>query len=188
MVVNNMIALIVKKKVSTESYFKFNNGDIEMVANNEKKTRECPYCKEEILADAIKCKHCASSVAAEAPSHKGICPYCKEQINPEAIKCKHCKSAVGQKSPFLQEATGSGCGCGDFEEQAKTLMPGNLEQFNMNEAAATPDVPLAQQQLGFAGFSTKCFYYGSFLGWWCCLYLRGRLISCVNRNSPLLTH
>lgn len=145
----------------------------------------CPYCKEEIKPDAIKCKHCGSKLAATKPSHEGICPYCKEQINPEAIKCKHCKSVVGQKNQFLQEATGSGCGCGDFEEQAETLMSSSLGQFNMNEEATTPDFLLAQQQLGFAGFSTRCFYFGPFFGWVCCLYLRGRLISCINRNSPI---
>ena len=61
---------------------------------NESKTRDCPYCKEEIRVDAIKCKHCGSSVAPEKPAHEGTCPYCKEQIHPEAIKCKHCKSDV----------------------------------------------------------------------------------------------
>jgi len=61
---------------------------------NESKTRDCPYCKEEIRVDAIKCKHCGSSVAPEKPAHEGTCPYCKEQIHPEAIICKHCKSDV----------------------------------------------------------------------------------------------
>lgn len=59
---------------------------------NESKTRNCPYCKEEIKVDAIKCKHCGTSVAPEKPGHEGTCPYCKEQIHPEAIKCKHCKT------------------------------------------------------------------------------------------------
>jgi hypothetical protein len=62
---------------------------------SEIKTRDCPFCKEEVRADAIKCKHCGSSVAPEMPSHEGICPYCKEQIHLEAIICKHCKSWIG---------------------------------------------------------------------------------------------
>jgi hypothetical protein len=70
----------------------------------ESETRECPYCKEEIKAEAIKCKHCGSSVAPEKPSHGGTCPYCKEQIHVEAIKCKHCGSD-------LRSGLSSDCGC-----------------------------------------------------------------------------
>jgi hypothetical protein len=61
----------------------------------ESNIRRCPFCKEEIRADAIRCKHCRSSIAPEQPAHQGTCPYCKEAIHPEAIKCKHCGSAVG---------------------------------------------------------------------------------------------
>ncbi len=67
----------------------------------EQKTRECPYCKEEILSDAIKCKHCLSMLTPEIPKHDGICPYCKEDIKQDAIKCKHCKSdlTLGEDVP-----------------------------------------------------------------------------------------
>ena len=58
----------------------------------EKTIRTCPYCKEEIKAGAVKCKHCGSKLAATQPAHEGTCPYCKETIHSEAIKCKHCKS------------------------------------------------------------------------------------------------
>jgi hypothetical protein len=75
--------------------------------------RKCPYCKEEIKADAVKCKHCHSTLAPEKPTHGGTCPYCKEAIHPEAVKCKHCGSAVGP---------GQGCegceGCGESAEAA----------------------------------------------------------------------
>lgn len=56
------------------------------------KIRDCPYCREEIKVDAIKCKYCGSSIIPERPSHEGICPYCKETIDPKALKCKHCNS------------------------------------------------------------------------------------------------
>jgi hypothetical protein len=35
---------------------------------NSKKIKNCNYCKEEILIDAIKCKHCGSDILAETQS------------------------------------------------------------------------------------------------------------------------
>jgi hypothetical protein len=78
------------------------------MANNESKIRECPYCKEDIRVDAIKCKHCSSSVSAEKPAHEGKCPFFKEDINPEAIKCYHCKSMLDST---LSAPTTMGCCC-----------------------------------------------------------------------------
>jgi hypothetical protein len=78
----------------------------------ESETRDCPYCKEEIKSDAVKCKHCGSWVTPERPSHKGTCPYCKEQIHPEAIKCKHCGSDLRQEGP-------PHCGCGQQSTSAR---------------------------------------------------------------------
>jgi hypothetical protein len=81
-------------------------------------TRQCPFCKEEINVDAMRCKHCQAAVSPqEKPNHQGICPFCKETIHPEAIRCKHCKSDLlpGQESffrgpptlpPFQQTAKG----------------------------------------------------------------------------------
>jgi hypothetical protein len=74
---------------------------------NSVPTRLCPYCKEEINVEAIKCKHCKSYIQPEKPGHGGICPDCKEEINPEAIKCKHCGSFVGpDPNVFLSSRSG----------------------------------------------------------------------------------
>jgi hypothetical protein len=77
------------------------------MAESSSDTRECPYCKEEVKAEAILCKHCGSRLTPEKPTHGGICPYCKESINPEATRCKHCRSSLlpGGSRP-------SDCGCG----------------------------------------------------------------------------
>jgi RNA polymerase subunit RPABC4/transcription elongation factor Spt4 len=75
-----------------------------MTADSEE--RACPYCKEMIHADAMKCRYCGSAVAPKRPPHGGTCPYCKEQINPEAVRCKYCRSD-------LLSPEGSACACGD---------------------------------------------------------------------------
>ena len=69
-------------------------------------TRLCPFCKEEVKADAIRCKHCQVAIPLqEKPSHHGVCPFCKEQIHPEAIRCKHCKTdlILGGTETFFRE-------------------------------------------------------------------------------------
>jgi hypothetical protein len=66
-------------------------------------TRECPFCKEEVKADAVRCKHCQSSIPRAEPGHRGTCPYCKESIDPEAVRCKHCQADL---------APAASCSCG----------------------------------------------------------------------------
>lgn len=73
-------------------------------------TTTCKFCKETVLADAIKCKHCGSAIGTDKPTHKGTCPFCKEEINAEAVKCKHCKSMLVGRS-----SSDCGCGCGGHE-------------------------------------------------------------------------
>ena len=88
----------------------------------KKKNRECPFCKEDIKLEAIKCKHCSSSISPEASEHEGTCPYCKEDIKPEATKCKHCKSNLKT----------SGCGCNKPDQGSNInymLRAGNISPF-----------------------------------------------------------
>jgi double zinc ribbon protein len=62
-------------------------------------TRPCPFCKEVIMAEALRCKHCQATILPAGPIHHGICPYCKESINPEAIRCKHCRTNLAPGVP-----------------------------------------------------------------------------------------
>lgn len=59
--------------------------------------RACPFCKEEIKPDAVRCKHCQGSIVAREPQHHGVCPLCKEDIHPEATRCKHCKAELSTR-------------------------------------------------------------------------------------------
>jgi hypothetical protein len=71
-------------------------------------TRQCPFCREEIRSDAVRCRHCQAEVAPDRPDHEGTCPYCKESINPEAIRCKHCHANL---APVARVAGGAASGC-----------------------------------------------------------------------------
>lgn len=94
--------------------------------------RECPYCKEFIKEEAVKCKHCHSSVPPIRSKHEGICPFCKESIKPDAIKCKHCSSMLGGD-------TTESCSC-------SSVVPGQ----RVRALAAAPNIP------GYSG--NDCYY------------------------------
>jgi hypothetical protein len=60
----------------------------------EPEIRPCPYCKEEVNAAAVRCKHCLADFAPTRPDHGGVCPLCREEIQADAIRCKHCKATL----------------------------------------------------------------------------------------------
>lgn len=60
-------------------------------------TKRCPYCSEEILATAQKCKHCGEwlNVETQKVEKKMInCPICGELIEEGIKQCPHCKENV----------------------------------------------------------------------------------------------
>jgi hypothetical protein len=66
----------------------------------ESAIRQCPFCMEEIKADAVRCMHCQAAFAPEKPTHEGVCPFCKENINPEAIRCMYCKADLAPAEQY----------------------------------------------------------------------------------------
>lgn len=71
------------------------------MSDDQPATRPCPFCKEDIKADALRCKHCHAAINPAGPVHRGICPYCKENINPEAVRCKHCHANLALGVPAV---------------------------------------------------------------------------------------
>lgn len=53
------------------------------MTEEQKATKICPFCSEEIPVKALKCPSCNEKLYKE-------CPFCGEKINLNAIKCKHC--------------------------------------------------------------------------------------------------
>lgn len=59
------------------------------------KTKRCPYCGEEILAVAKKCKHCGEWLEPKEPEQeKRACPICGELVDANLEVCPYCKEPI----------------------------------------------------------------------------------------------
>ena len=65
--------------------------------------KDCPFCGEQVLTQAAKCKHCKSDLATGVPAQTPQpapdpqeageeCSTCKCKVPPNAKRCPHCNA------------------------------------------------------------------------------------------------
>lgn len=140
--------------------------------------RQCPFCKEAIHADAVKCKFCGSQVEPTRLDHGGTCPFCKESINPQALICKHCRSHLGPSKA---------CSCAGHSPGTSSLP--NAQSFSARLGGG-PGVSSAPQCTSACFGSVlwcACPVYVPGIGWTFSVYPCGSCIDDPSINSPIFT-
>jgi RNA polymerase subunit RPABC4/transcription elongation factor Spt4 len=68
-------------------------------------TKSCPFCKEQVHFEAVKCKHCGSKIGSEENTvvsktlKTKACPNCAEQVKGAATICPYCKHPIFATKP-----------------------------------------------------------------------------------------
>ena len=71
-----------------------------------KETKQCPYCGEEILAVAKKCKHCGEWLEPKEPEKEKKmieCPVCGEDVEEGTDICPYCHERIEGADEAIQE-------------------------------------------------------------------------------------
>ncbi len=93
-------------------------------------TKLCPYCGQEIMATAKKCKHCGKWLEKK-------CTKCGEWINIDAKKCKHCGCWLNKFSRQLYEYEQGIQSPGQSEMQSREEIRDAIEQDKEDSGART---------------------------------------------------
>lgn len=60
---------------------------------------DCPYCKHQLHADALKCGHCLEYLSQH------VCPDCQSSLPKGAVVCRHCHYRFSQIAISATELT-----------------------------------------------------------------------------------
>ena len=105
-------------------------------------TKNCPFCGEEILAIAKKCKHCGEWLDQQPVKEFISCPACGEQVEKGAVICPHCQEPLGNiddetrivdKQNQEEQATEAAISSKDFDNPEDTTTSENVESSDIQE-------------------------------------------------------
>ena len=92
--INNQIGQNLEQEKLTN--IKSNMASLE---SNEYKT--CPYCKEQIKKEAIKCRYCHQGIRDVKTE---LCPFCKGDVLSIDNICPHCDSEIKRKAKEIEKS------------------------------------------------------------------------------------
>lgn len=75
------------------------------VPNSDKPKTRCPYCGEEILAVAKKCRHCGEWLEKDNTTKQIVCPICGEMIDDGLETCPICHERIKENKQNLRADT-----------------------------------------------------------------------------------
>jgi len=98
-----------------------------------KETKNCPYCGEEILAVAKKCKHCGEWLTEEPRAKKVFpCPVCGEDVEEGTAICPHCNEPIKKKKETSNLAVQSQGGNKNLPKSPKNKQNSGKQQPTIN--------------------------------------------------------